>query len=69
MLMAHQHPDFAGRTTANVLDMTQKRYTPEYVQAFLLSLPPRGTDKAGARMPNLGLAQHEVDALAAFLGR
>jgi hypothetical protein len=65
----HNHPEFSRRQTVNLLDMTGRRYTPEHVQAFLLSLPPGGIETAGARMPNLGLAGHEIDALAAFLGR
>jgi hypothetical protein len=43
------------------------------VQAFLTSVPSlaesRDADGLNSRMPDRGLASHEIDALAAFLGR
>jgi hypothetical protein len=63
----HAHPEFSGRRIVNVLDISAKRYTPEYVQAFLTSVARPGT--TSNKMPDLGLSAPEIDALAAFLGR
>jgi hypothetical protein len=66
----HKHPEFSSVRTVDVHDMTDRRYTSEHVQAFLLSLPSRTASiESFGTMPNLGLARHEVEALAAFLGR
>jgi len=66
----HKHPEFSSAGTVGVHDMTGKRYTSEYVQTFLLSLPPRTASiESFGKMPNLGLAEHEINSLAAFLGR
>jgi hypothetical protein len=66
-VMCHAHPEFGGRRIANVLDMSAKRYTPEYVQAFLTSVAMPGA--TSRKMPDLGLSAGEIDALAAFLGQ
>jgi hypothetical protein len=66
----HQHDAFAGRRTVNLVSFSGRRFTPDFVKTFLRSVkaPPPNIESYG-KMPDLGLAAHEIDALAAFLGR
>jgi mono/diheme cytochrome c family protein len=69
----HAHDDVDTPHTATVLNLSAKQYTPEGVRAFLAAIPamPERTSAfgTGRKMPNLGLAEDEIDALAAFVGR
>jgi hypothetical protein len=72
-VMCHAHREFEPPLPAARANLSARRYTPEQVQAFLTAVPslPESRDTAGlnSRMPDLGLAAHEIDSLAAFLGR
>ncbi len=72
-VMCHAHQEFEPPLPAVRANLSARRYTPGQVQAFLTAVPslPESRDTAGlnSRMPDLGLADHEIESLAAFLGR
>jgi mono/diheme cytochrome c family protein len=69
----HAHNAFETPQTATLLNLSARRYTSEGVKAFLTAIPtmPAATSESGTgrKMPNLGLVEHEIDSLAAFLSR
>lgn len=69
-VMCHQHDAFAGRQSINLVSFSGRQFTPGFVETFLRSIQasPSNIDSYG-KMPDLGLVDHEIDALAAFLGR
>jgi mono/diheme cytochrome c family protein len=65
----HTQAEF-GESSLNFVNLSARKYTPEAVGAFLRKVQARPTDvNEYGRMPNLGLGDREIDALAAFLGR
>ena len=69
-VMCHTHAEFSGRQSFGGIDLSKKKYTAEVVTAFLRSVEARAElADPFEKMPNLGLAEHEIATLAAFLGR